>query len=78
MAEIPTKNQPENKQIPVKPVLIFETSVMSAEQIRQENNKYAAAGINAKIIDVSKFAAKHELQTDGSYKRTAYRHGAKQ
>lgn len=54
----------------VPPQTMYETVEMTPEEIATQNAAYKAMGLPCVIVDVSRFSAKLERQTDGTYKRT--------
>lgn len=56
-----------------QPKIVFETAEMTPSEIEAMNKQYASMGIAAVVIDVSRYMAKHELQSDGSMKRSLIR-----
>ena len=59
--------------VPVQVTTIYETVEMSAVQVAEQNAAYVAMGLPVRVINVGLFSAKMELQSDGTYKRTAIR-----
>jgi hypothetical protein len=76
--EIVAEDTPNNQGQSQRPAVVYETEKMTSEQIAQTNATYRAMGLNCMVIDVSLFGAKHELQSDGTYKRTLIRRSRKQ
>ena len=64
MAENPNSQAPET---------VFETLEMTAKEIAATNAAYKAMGLNYLVIDVSRFCAKLERQSDGTYRRSLIR-----
>lgn len=56
-----------------KPQAVYETVSMTADQVKELNDTYAALGVNARVVDVSQFCGKWVLQSDGTYKYSAIR-----
>jgi hypothetical protein len=56
-----------------KPMVVYETSEMTPEQIAKFNADHAAMGTGLVAVDVSMFSGKLELMPDGTYKRSTIR-----
>jgi hypothetical protein len=63
----------ENDAQNARPVTIYETQEMTADEIDSMNKQYSAMRVGILIVDVSRFCAKMELQPDGSYQRRSIR-----
>lgn len=48
----------------------YETQEMTAKEVAEQNTSFEAMGLPVRVIDVSRFDNKMELQADGSWKRS--------